>query len=194
MRELADAIPLATLLHAIVVVGIIGHARSEPIQVTIPLTLNLDQYDTIPPDDHIQIGCLALAIYGEGRGEGVDGMRSIAHVIMNRTLNPRYASTPCEVILEPYQFESVGADTSLRVDVVNLMNGYHVSIPHIPDLVTKDLIYDVADAVYTYKIMDDTYMTSFWAPKAQKKLNRPPPKWSYVMQEVATIDEHIFYK
>lgn len=50
------------------------------------------------------LGCLAVAIYHESRGEPLDGQRAVASVILTRSLSPRWPSHPCEVVRQPYQF------------------------------------------------------------------------------------------
>lgn len=51
-------------------------------------------------DTHRQreIECLALNVYFEARGEPVDGMRAVAHVVMNRVADRAFPSTACDVI------------------------------------------------------------------------------------------------
>ncbi len=48
------------------------------------------------------IDTLARTIYGEARGEGVQGMQAVANVVMNRVAAGQ--GTPAEVCLAPYQF------------------------------------------------------------------------------------------
>jgi len=43
---------------------------------------------------------LARTVWGEARGEGVEGMRAVAHVIMNRVNDSRFPDTVCGVIGE----------------------------------------------------------------------------------------------
>ena len=45
-----------------------------------------------------EIECLALNVYFEARGEPVDGMRAVAHVVMNRVADRAFPSTACDVI------------------------------------------------------------------------------------------------
>jgi len=44
--------------------------------------------------------CLAEVMYYEARGEGVDGEKAVAEVVLQRTHNPNYSSTVCGVIRE----------------------------------------------------------------------------------------------
>ena len=46
--------------------------------------------------------CVADTIYYEARGEGVEGMRAIAHVIYNRA--SKEGTSPCIIVKRPQQF------------------------------------------------------------------------------------------
>lgn len=44
--------------------------------------------------------CLAEAMYHEARGEGVDGQKAVAEVVLQRTRSRQYGSTVCAVVFE----------------------------------------------------------------------------------------------
>lgn len=44
--------------------------------------------------------CLALALYWEARGESRRGMVAVGWTILNRSRNPEFPSTPCDVVFE----------------------------------------------------------------------------------------------
>lgn len=46
--------------------------------------------------------CVANTVYYESRGEGVDGMRAVAHVILNRS--KEQGVNPCIIVRQPKQF------------------------------------------------------------------------------------------
>lgn len=48
--------------------------------------------------------CLAEALYFEARGEGVQGQRAVAEVILNRVDHPRFPKTVCGVVNQRGQF------------------------------------------------------------------------------------------
>lgn len=50
------------------------------------------------------IKCLALNIYHEARGESVLGQLAVAQVTINRTRDPRWPNTICEVVYQRAQF------------------------------------------------------------------------------------------
>lgn len=50
------------------------------------------------PSMNSEIGCLALNIYFEARGEGTAGQQAVGHVVMNRVASRRFPSTVCDVV------------------------------------------------------------------------------------------------
>jgi N-acetylmuramoyl-L-alanine amidase len=48
--------------------------------------------------------CLALNLYHEARGEGVEGMLAVGVVTLNRTAHPNWPDDVCEVVRQPDQF------------------------------------------------------------------------------------------
>lgn len=51
-----------------------------------------------------ELGCLALNIYHEGRGESIKGQAAIAAVTMNRVRSKHFPDTVCEVVWQRKQF------------------------------------------------------------------------------------------
>ncbi len=51
-----------------------------------------------------ELGCLAMNIYQEARGEPEKGKLAVAAVTMNRVKNKHYPSTVCGVVWQPKQF------------------------------------------------------------------------------------------
>ncbi len=50
-----------------------------------------------------ELGCLAMNIYHEGRGESAKGRAAIASVTMNRVRSKRYPDTVCKVVWQRRQ-------------------------------------------------------------------------------------------
>ena len=48
--------------------------------------------------------CLALNMYHEARGEGIDGMVAVGEVTLNRVESPRYPDNVCAVVKQRRQF------------------------------------------------------------------------------------------
>jgi hypothetical protein len=49
-------------------------------------------------DDGREIGCLALTIYHEARGESQRGKLAVGHVVMNRTRSVLFPASVCDVV------------------------------------------------------------------------------------------------
>ena len=49
-------------------------------------------------DDSQEIGCLALTIYHEARGESERGKLAVGHVVMNRTRSVLFPASVCDVV------------------------------------------------------------------------------------------------
>ena len=60
------------------------------------------EYSNVTPGH--ELGCLALNIYHEGRGESLKGQSAIASVTMNRVDSKHYPNTVCEVVWQRKQF------------------------------------------------------------------------------------------
>jgi hypothetical protein len=58
----------------------------------------LDPAGTAPLDDPVT--CLARTIYWEAKGEGEEGMRAVANVVLNRLGKPGFPDTVCGVVKE----------------------------------------------------------------------------------------------
>lgn len=70
------------------------------------------------------IDLLARTIWGEARGETMEGRIAVANVIMNRVSDPRWPNTVSAVVLQPKQFSAWNAgdpnrDALLSVDESN---------------------------------------------------------------------------
>jgi N-acetylmuramoyl-L-alanine amidase len=50
------------------------------------------------------ITCLALNLYHEARGEGIEGMLAVGAVTLNRTAHPDWPDDVCAVVYQPDQF------------------------------------------------------------------------------------------
>lgn len=65
----------------------------------------------------IQADCLALNIFHEARGEGLEGMRKVGFVTMNRVAAKSWPNTICSVVYQPKQFSWTLFDP--RIDFSN---------------------------------------------------------------------------
>lgn len=153
-----------------------------------------EDYAQLLFDDEKQINCIALAIYGEARGETAESMTAVAYVIMNRVLtnNRRFPGSPCDVVLQSYQFESVQG--ALKSMVVSTKLG-EFQFPFMRNAWLSHKIRGIARDVYYYQVPDPTnFATHFWSPTLQAALGREEPTWSTIYPVVARVGGHIYHE
>jgi len=78
------------------------------VSATFTATLQAESYDST------QISCMAKNAYHESRGDGEKGMLATIFVVLNRTKDRRFPSTPCKVIAQPNQFEWYGKGKTIK--------------------------------------------------------------------------------
>jgi spore germination cell wall hydrolase CwlJ-like protein len=85
---------------------------AELIQPAVVNNLSQVQVETPPVPQPVaqsvadpkQAECVAKAIYFESKGEPLKGQKAVGYVVLNRAKSGRFATTPCKVIAQPYQF------------------------------------------------------------------------------------------
>jgi len=78
------------------------------LSFAVTSTLEAKSYDST------QISCMAKNAYHESRGDGEKGMLATIFVVLNRTKDSRFPSTPCKVIAQPNQFEWYGKGKTIK--------------------------------------------------------------------------------
>ena len=116
-----------------------------------------------------EIACIAQAVYHEARGEHLEGMRAVGHVIVNRMVSSDNPTTACKVVNSPGQF------TYNHRSKVTDWKSYNVALT-------------VARMVYEGKDEDLTHGATAFHVKHVR------PSWDHKMIRVATIGHQYFYK
>ena len=83
--------PLLMLRHAAVLALVVG---------TASLVTQQQSHAYVS----LEVGCLALNIYHEARGESHDGQVAVAAVTLNQMHSASYPDTVCGVVWQPHQF------------------------------------------------------------------------------------------
>ena len=78
------------------------------LSASITATLEAKSYDST------QMNCLAQSAYHEARSEGEKGMMATIFVVINRTKDNRFPSTPCKVIAQKNQFAWYGKGKTIK--------------------------------------------------------------------------------
>lgn len=117
-----------------------------------------------------QIRCLATNTYHESRGEGEKGMLATIFVVLNRTKDPRFPSTPCKVISQPNQFEWWGKGKTIKE----------------PDMYekAKELVYEVLEGKHK-----DVTRGALYFVHVKTNTN-----WLKKSTHTCTIGNHKFFK
>lgn len=166
-------IPLAWILHNI------EQARANVPPVIVPvevLTATLPTVlDSHPVPFKSEVECLALNMYHEARGEGLDGLSAVSEVVLNRVEDKRFPNSVCEVIYQNSQFSwtLVG---SLRID----------------DKKEYEKIYTLAEGMLAYGIYRQLPAGTVYYinPKKLKRI----PAWTKRVTWVKEIGNHKFAK
>jgi len=112
--------------------------------------------------------CLALNAYFEARGEGVEGIHAVTHVVINRIDSPRWPDEACEVVFQPWQFTWTMEETyEVKEDVLAEVYEHVVDAVQLPDSTRGATHYHA------------TYVS---------------PKWAGIYPRTAFVGDHIFYK
>ncbi len=122
--------------------------------------------------------CLTQAVYYEARGEGDDGMRAVAQVILNRVRHPSFPKTICGVVYQgamqqtSCQF-SFACDGSLArpVEAWAWRRAKTIATAALGGYVMKS----VGTATHFHTLAVD-------------------PRWSSNMVKIATVGQHTFYQ
>ena len=119
-----------------------------------------------------EIGCLAMNIYHEGRGESPQGRAAIAAVTMNRVANPDYPDTVCEVVWQRKQFS--WTKIALRHHVIRDAGSWREA------LVAAQIFFDGA------KLWKVGHATHYHAEYVE-------PYWATTQNLVGKVGSHYFY-
>ena len=88
-------------------------ALSASITATLQAETNPKQSQTQTFSKE-QLECLSLNAYHEARSDGEKSMLATIFVVLNRTKDSRFPSTPCKVISQPNQFEWWGKGKTIK--------------------------------------------------------------------------------
>lgn len=136
--------------------------------------------------------CLATMIYGEARGENLQGQVAVAFTARNRA-GKGSNKTVCSVVLAPKQYSIFNDNPALKAAALSIdIEPHQKNI--IDEQSWKDAV-TVARGVMRDAFDDPTAgATHYLAPKLMNLKKYRFPKWSKQYTLVATIGGHKFYK
>jgi spore germination cell wall hydrolase CwlJ-like protein len=165
---------------------------SAIVLAIVCLRVECDGVYMAPPSPFLD--CMARNVYHEARGEGELGMLAVAHVVINRSKDPRWSDDVCEVIYQPQQFSWANKRTR------SVPRGQ----PGSPAERARLLSRFAASAVLAQRadegqpsrkkwsgiphFIDPTNGATFYHERSVH------PAWARKMKKVAVIGNHVFYK
>jgi spore germination cell wall hydrolase CwlJ-like protein len=130
--------------------------------------------------------CMIANLYFEARGEGIEGMKAVAKVTMNRVKSKRYPSTICAVIFQRKQFSWTHQQKWKTID--KIMQG------KVEKLRGKDLqAYKNAVIIASAAVNNKLHIRKLEGSMFYHA-NYVSPKWARKMQKVAIVGTHVFYR
>jgi len=130
-----------------------------------------------------QSECLAEALYYEARGEGPDGEKAVAEVVLQRTRDRNYPRTICGVVYDGVQPNRHDCQFSFACDGTLLR-------PKDKDGYTWSQVRQLAEKILTgaVKLAGETgHAIAYHSVDAA-------PAWADTMLKTAQIGNHIFYR
>lgn len=144
----------------------------------------------VPADvDPQEVQCLAVNVYMESRGEGINGKAAVASVVRNRVESSRFPNTYCGVV------------TQARTDAYGqpIRNKCHFSWfcdGKPDDIVLKN---DIDIAAWVVSVTESVLTMHYNQPDFSKgathyHTKQVAPCWSQVYDKTVVVGDHIFYK
>jgi len=149
------------------------HRPSEPIVIERQVIVKVPVYLSV--QDKKQIKCLADNAYFEAGNQTTRGKIAVTNVVMNRTSDDSFPSTPCGVVKQKKQGRCQFSWVCEKRKVVDV------------DVYTESK--RVAEQVYIQNIGDVTAGATFYHANWMKTY----PFWSKVFKQTVKIEDHIFY-
>jgi spore germination cell wall hydrolase CwlJ-like protein len=139
----------------------------KPVIVKVPVKMSAN--------DQQQVKCMADNIYFEAGNQSDKGKIAVSNVVMNRTKDSRFSSTPCGVVKQKRggvcQFSWVCSNHKVIRDAELYAHSKQLAMN-----------------VYLHNIGDVTHGAKFY------HANYVHPSWSHKFARVTTIGAHIFYR
>ena len=131
---------------------------------------------------------LGLTIYGEARGEAIEGQVAVGCVIRNRLNTGKY-TTYSQICLENEQFSCWDENDPNYPMLIDLANRLAKEEP-ITNIHLKQCMY-IAVGIKSYALGDNTGGANHYVTK--KLLDEKPPDWAIDRYGDKTIGNHVFF-
>lgn len=122
-----------------------------------------------------QVEVLALNMYHEARGEGVDAMQMVGEVTLNRVEHSSYPDNICDVVYQRNQFS--------WTHTVRDHTPHEIEVWQVANELAENLVLGEID-------LFDTSATHFLNPDKVRVM----PRWTRVYNRVGKVGNHVFYE
>lgn len=138
---------------------------------------------------------LTLTLFGEARGEPIEGQIAIGCLIRNRLETGRWGASYSKVCLAPWQFSCwTPKGGQHNHDLVISMAKELATSQQVPDDINLRQCAWVSMGVIGAWVQDTTHdATHYYAPSAMTPAGTVPT-WAINQQPVATIGRHLFFR
>jgi hypothetical protein len=125
--------------------------------------------------------CLAEAMYYEARGEGVDGQKAVAEVVLQRTRNRNYGNTVCSVVFEGIEPGRLDCQFSFACDGSR-------------ERPKEESIWQATKLMAEKIMTGQTKLAGLTGQAVAYHSVDVTPFWSASMYRTAQIGNHVFYR
>jgi len=161
------------LLNVILAVILAGAGWVVPARTAFAVDFdNTTAFDFSVKSKGQELGCLAMNIYFEGRGESAKGRAAIASVTMNRVRSKRYPNSVCEVVWQRRQFS--WTHIAPRHHVITDHKAWHQAIVVAQLFLSGAQVSLVGNATHYHSVNVE-------------------PSWQDDTKLVALVGDHMFY-
>lgn len=126
-------------------------------------------------DYYQQIEVLALNMYHEARGDGIDAMQMVGEVTLNRVNHHHYPDNICDVVYQDWQFSWTHTKKDHRPKEKEV---WFTTLELAENLITGEIEFFNNGA------------THFLNPEKVQKM----PKWAKEYELIGKIGKHVFYE
>jgi len=142
--------------------------------------------------------CLALVGFAEARGNGSQAMEAVMWVVQNRHVGSKGKTDVCDVIAQRGAFEGV-TKPRFQSQFVAIQQGQQLPQVQTRDVVERRALREARQLAAAIVSRERTHdltrgATHFYAPIAQRQLNRQTPRWTKEYVQTASIGGHTFFR
>jgi spore germination cell wall hydrolase CwlJ-like protein len=162
----------------------LGDGRAVPAVARSPEVAASLAFEADEEIDVVDAHWMALTMWGEGRGQGEEGMRAVGHVIRNRQQAKRNGAFVTDTVSAAWQFSCWNEGDPNRAAMLNVETLPETSRDHRLWLAAKR----IAAEILAGRSADPTGGALFYHTVDVQ------PRWSEGVAPVAQIGTHLFFR